>query len=390
MRILIIQCGDYREAYYRFYKGGPETYYAQRFSIEYVAKLTEKCEYVGVLFTRSAELYQELLPNGVTTIGINYPKDTNIKEFIKIIAKQAPTHIILQTPIREIINWACNSSIKILPLFADSFERNEIKKWLFNYRLRHALNKNCVAWVANHNIGASISLIKIGVNPNKVLPWDWPTQMSPEQYKIREHKQKFNDYVSLIYIGVVNEEKGVGDTISAVKYIKDKCIDVRLDIYGDGEIDKYTHIIKNNKLGNEVILHGKISHQEIINEILSHDMIIVPSRHSYPEGLPNVINEGLCTRTPLVVSDHPMFISRLRHKKNAMIFKAGDEIDMAKNILELKNNHFLYNSLSQNAEETWNKLQIKLKWNELIDSWLEDGTRENKFLNKHIIETYEY
>jgi len=383
MRILIVHCGDYREAYIRLSNGGSETYYAQQFSIDYVAKLASKYEYVGVLFIRSREEYHEILPNCVHAIGINYSKYYDTKNLIKVVKEQEPTHIVLQTPITRLINWSCNSSIKILPLLADSFDRNGIKKWIFNYRLRLALNRKCVAWVANHNIGASRSLIKIGVNQKKILPWDWPAQMSPKQFKNRIIEHKLADSVSLIYIGIVSEDKGVGDCISAVKYMRNKDIDVRLDIYGDGEIVKYKHIIKNKKLEKDVRIHGTVSHNEIVSEILNHDMVIVPSHHSYPEGLPNVINEGLCTKTPLVVSDHPMFISRLSHKKNAMIFKAGDEIDMAKNILELMNNEDLYNSLSRNAEDTWNKLQIQLKWNDLIDSWLEDTTEKNSYLNKN-------
>ena len=38
----------------------------------------------------------------------------------------------------------------------------------------------------------------------------------------------------------------------------------------------------------------------------AHDIVIVPSRHDYPEGLPMTIYEALAMRTPLVVSDHPM------------------------------------------------------------------------------------
>ena len=383
MRILIIQCGDYREAYLRLSSGGEETYYAQRFSIDYVSKLASINEYVGVLFIRGSEEYHEILSNGVHAIGFKYSKYLDVKNLIKVVSEQAPTHIILQTPITGLINWSCKASIKILPLLADSFDSNGIKKWIFNYRLRRALNRRCITWVANHNIGASSSLIRIGVDQKKVLPWDWPAQMSPASFENRTFKQKYVDSVSLIYIGFVSADKGLGDCINAVKYIKNKSVDVRLDIYGDGEIEKYSQVIINNNLEKEIRIHGKVSHREVISEILNHDMIIVPSHHSYPEGLPNVITEGLCTKTPLVISDHPMFTSRLSHEKSAMIFKAGDEIDMAKKILDLMNNVDLYNSLSQTSEEIWNKLQIQLKWNDLIDSWLDDTTETNSYLIKN-------
>ncbi|NEQ88464.1 MAG: glycosyl transferase family 1, partial [Moorea sp. SIO2I5] len=40
MRLLIIQyAGDYREAFERLANGGPETYYAQKYSVDSVAEI---------------------------------------------------------------------------------------------------------------------------------------------------------------------------------------------------------------------------------------------------------------------------------------------------------------------------------------------------------------
>ena len=48
MRIAIVQYGVIKEAFDRFRAGGPETFYAQRYSVEFVASLAERHEFVGV------------------------------------------------------------------------------------------------------------------------------------------------------------------------------------------------------------------------------------------------------------------------------------------------------------------------------------------------------
>ena len=49
MRITFVQFGDYAEAVHRFAKGGAETYYAQRYSVEFVGDLATKVEDVTVI-----------------------------------------------------------------------------------------------------------------------------------------------------------------------------------------------------------------------------------------------------------------------------------------------------------------------------------------------------
>ncbi|MEJ1365444.1 MAG: glycosyltransferase [Candidatus Sedimenticola sp. (ex Thyasira tokunagai)] len=378
MRILFVQYGDYREAAINFRHGGEETYNAQRYSVEYVADLAGQHQYVGVICVAANERYSEQLSSGVHALGVDY-RTQPTAALIKLIAAQNPTHIILRTPIVAVIKWACKHNISILPLLADSFDDKGIKQYLRNRRLRQSLNKPCIPWVANHNIGSSQSLQRIGVDPGKILPWDWPPQMSPDEYVTREIISDIGK-TFLMYVGCVTENKGVGDTINSIQLLRTKGMDVHLDIFGGGEIDKYNELIRQKKLQQHTTLHGKVSHSKIIEEMLTHQAVIVPSRHTYPEGLPNVIYEALCTKTPLVVSDHPMFSPIFKHRIDAMVFSAGDENDMHLKIVELISDPHLYQALSSISEANWHKLQVPLKWREMIENWLNQPAHDNREL----------
>ena len=49
------------------------------------------------------------------------------------------------------------------------------------------------------------------------------------------------------------------------------------------------------------------------------DAVLVYLRHAYGEGLPVTIYLGFASRTPLVVSDHPMFVAYLRDCEDVLV-----------------------------------------------------------------------
>lgn len=81
--------------------------------------------------------------------------------------------------------------------------------------------------------------------------------------------------------------------------------------------------------------------------------------------------EGLCSRTPLIVSDHPMFALRIRAHENALVFTAGSPTALARSVLELASDAALYRRLSLNAESAADGYLCPLKWDRLITSWLD-------------------
>jgi glycosyltransferase involved in cell wall biosynthesis len=111
-----------------------------------------------------------------------------------------------------------------------------------------------------------------------------------------------------------------------------------------------------------------------------HDVVVVPSRHEYPEGLPNTIYEALCSRTPIVASDHPMFALKLRDGENSAIFPAGDARALAERIRALVDDRELYERLSGNSEQAAATFQVPLKWHELLDRWLRDAPGDHDAL----------
>jgi glycosyltransferase involved in cell wall biosynthesis len=88
------------------------------------------------------------------------------------------------------------------------------------------------------------------------------------------------------------------------------------------------------------------------------------------------IYEALASRTPLVVSDHPMIARGLGGKPGVTSFRASHPEDLARALLELASDPRRYEEASLRSAEAWASIQVALKRSDLIDHWLGENRQE--------------
>ncbi len=387
VRLTIVQyAGDYREAVHRFASGGQENYYAQKYSVNAVSDIAQYTEETTVICCMTDKSYDEYLPNGIRAIGAGFQTGiTNRRQvdLLKLmVAAQRPTHLIMRSPIQPIFRWAVQNKVRTIGIFADSFNNKSWRNRLRHFSLAQTLNHDAVEWVFNHGIASSESLQAIGVRADKIIPWDWPAIVTPDLFPAKTLKTS-PPLWNLFYAGLIIDSKGVGDLINAVSLLRSRQIPVQLNLAGKGDIDHYTDLTKRLNIQENVNFLGMVPNKQIVQLMREADVVIVPSRPEYPEGLPMTIYESLCSRTPLVASDHPMFARCLQHRKNAMVFPAGDAIALARCLEDLLKDAQLYASISAATEATWQQLQIPVKWADMIQYWLNDSAESQEWLSKH-------
>jgi glycosyltransferase involved in cell wall biosynthesis len=232
--IVFIQHGDYMETVKSFAIGGKETYAAQKYSVDYVENLPAKYEKVSVICIDLEPEYYEVLPSGVHSYGLRIYTRNGHKKLLALLADIDPTHIVLRSPNLPVLCWAINRKVDIFPNLADSFSVRGLVSWYKVRKLKKALNNSHIKFVSNHNVIASKNLVDIGVNPDKIIPWDWPSAYSPDNFPIRE-KPYDDSHIKLLYVGSLIISKGVGDYIDAISLLT-KSLNVRftLNIVGTG------------------------------------------------------------------------------------------------------------------------------------------------------------
>ena len=374
-RLLVVQyAGDYAEAWHRLQQGGEETYFAQAYSVDAVAARATRGAEVAVLVAITERAYRETLSARLTAVGLGPAKPGTEDAIIDFARNFRPTHVLLRVPFRRVLRWACDSDVRILLTLADSFNGG-IRNWLQSRRLARLMNHARVDWVSNHGIASSAALVKMGVDAAKVIPWDWPHVNSPEQWQARTLNTGRRVFKAL-YVGARVELKGVGDAIRAVALLAGRGMEVHLDVIGDG--DDFSSLADSLKVTDRVVFRGRVANAAIIGAMRKADVVLVPSRKEYPEGFPLTLYEALCARTPIVASDHPMFLPKLSPDRSAVIFPAGDVDALARSIERLLSSPDLYRALSLASLETWQSLQVPVKWADLVVAWFDDspGSRE--------------
>jgi glycosyltransferase involved in cell wall biosynthesis len=372
IRLAIVQYGgDYRSVSRSLFDAGAETYQGQRYLLRSLSAMVQEIselEQISFISCASPEAYQEEVVPGLKIIGAGMNPYNDQKAVWQLIEDQQPTHLVLQFPLTNFFKYASARGIRSMGLLADSFNMHGLRPWLSKKRLVQQLNRSEVEWVANHGLNACAGLQDLGIKAEKIIPWDLPYDSDP---KTNSPKQlRVGTPGTLLYVGSVIPDKGVGDLIQALDHLKQKGIKPQLQIAGGGDLAPFQQQVADLGLESQVTFLGVVAHGRVSELMRESSIVVVPSWHQYGEGIPFTIYEAFCARTPVIGSDHPMFLGNLLHGENALLFPERDAVGLAENIERLLTDADLYGKLSEASAEAWQRLQIPVKWGDLIRRWV--------------------
>lgn len=364
--LMIVQVGDYAEAWRRLRGGGEPTFRDQRANVEFVESLAG--QFSVVILSRCERTHDESLLPGLRSVGVTSAIFYNAHAICSVLDRVAPELLVLQVVSTHVVNWAARCQISILPMFADLFEPKGLRLHYRAWRLRRALRGVSYPCVANHSLVASQSLSVLGVPDNKIVPWEHSVMRAMKEPKSAPVGREFR----LIYVGSLIVQKGVGDVVDAVANLHSGGVRVRLTVVGKGQRAFFEQQVARLGLDDRVDFRGQVSSHSVLELMRSHDAVVVPSRHDYPEGCPNTIFEAWAARTPLIASDHPAFAPRLTPDSDSLLFSAGDARDLAVQIKRLSEDPVLYRRLSARSEAALASLYVGVLFTDLIRAYVQD------------------
>ena len=208
---------------------------------------------------------------------------------------------------------------------------------------------------------------------------DFPHEITPQAFTAKKLAPNLSPR-NLVYVGLIQKNKGVGDILTAVAKLR-HIQPINLKIAGSGDIEKWKHRAAALQIAAQVEFLGLIPQPRVIELMRDADAVVVPSWHEYPEACPFTIYEALCARTPIIASSHPMYRGNLINRHSEMIFPARNPNELAACIRELFSNPQLYAQLSLSSTAAWENLQMPVKWGDLITNWLYDSPINQKWLS---------
>ena len=375
LKLMFYQHGCLRDALDRFAAGGAETYRDQRRSVTYVEELAKHHDVTVVAMCGTP--YDEQRGN-LRMIGLTDQASFDRPMARALLADIAPDRLIARSPHKPLLRAAAKARIPTLPCLADTFSRGGgLRKFIRLRRLQSLLQGSHIPCVANHSLNASRAMVsEMWLRAARVVPWDWSRLPVSDQIKTAPGTP-----FRMLYAGGLRERKGVGDVMAAMARLQGQGVDCTLSIAGRGEGAPWR--ARAEALGIEVRFLGLLANDVLRAEMARHDAVLVPSRHDYPEGLPNTIYEGLAERTPVILSDHPSFVGRLQPETEAVFFEGGNPDALAEAIARLARNPVLYARISRNSAAALDQLYCGMEWEDLMTHFIADPANRTGWVAAH-------
>jgi glycosyltransferase involved in cell wall biosynthesis len=149
---------------------------------------------------------------------------------------------------------------------------------------------------------------------------------------LRQKKAMYSDRFEFLFVGRLSIEKGLEDLINSFYKSFGHNEHVCLRIVGDGPFrDRLREFIAKRCISN-IFIDGPLSGYDLFRAYLNANCCVLPSTVE-PWGL--VVNEALCSGTPVVVSDRCGCVPDLIDgNSNAIKFTSSDRIDLERALSE--------------------------------------------------------
>lgn len=376
MRFAFVQHGDFRTARDRIAGGGPERYFGQKSTLD--AQLTTMRGHDALVISLDVdEVYDVVETHGTSRWSLVAMPKSNARMaraaremlratrvFARIISFR-PTHLFLRTSVPFVAGAAlaaarrCGARSAALLLAALPREERTLMRVVQDEFLRELQASN-VDLVAAYGRPAVRSLEALGMPVGSVRSYALKGMRTPDS---RAPKVAPRQPPVIAYFGTMITSKGAGDVVAAAGILAARGRAFRLHMYGHG--DDLPEFQRRAAAIPGVAFKGQVSSEQCFNAMCEADVVVVPSRHEFLEGMPLTLTDALASRTPVVCSDHPVFMETFRDREGLMIFPAADPTSLADTIGVLLDDRDLYASLSAKSHLAYQRVGA-------TDSSLED------------------
>lgn len=193
----------------------------------------------------------------------------------------------------------------------------------------------------------ALNVLKIEKKKVKILNNWTATDELIKVGELRNYDKKNNSY-KLLFVGWVEETKGVFDLIQIIKNLKTKSLDFNLTLVGGGNAEKsLKNYIKKNNLNN-VKLIGWLNSDQLINVYKNHDIFVFPSWY---EGMPNALIEAMASGLAVISSSAGVISDNLNNGENALLSPPRENSIFQKNLEKIISDHKLLKRIAINGHK---------------------------------------
>lgn len=160
--------------------------------------------------------------------------------------------------------------------------------------------------------------------------------------------------VTLLYIGVLKESKGVMDLLQAQKRLKDEGCSTQLQLVGGFDDAVFERKVRNfievNKLANSIDILGVLTGSDKWSALLDSDILCFPTYYE-SESFGNVVLEGMMFKLPVVATAWRGVQDLVRNGVNGLLVPVKSPEILAESLRELYLDEKLREQMGTNGRE---------------------------------------
>ncbi|UCD15410.1 MAG: glycosyltransferase [Candidatus Omnitrophota bacterium] len=232
--------------------------------------------------------------------------------------------------------------------------------WVFKRPISRLILKNADAVIAQTE-DMKVKMQKIYNRDIFVVP----NGIDLEKFKgILQREMRDKAAVVILFVGRLIPVKGVRYLIEAIKILKQKNLNTKLILIGDGKDRlKLAKLVEKLGLNIDITFLGKINNEDIPKYMVNADVFILPS---LSEGFPMVILEAFASGLPIIATKVGGISEIIKEGVNGFLVKPRDPEAIAERVIYLLQDDHLKNKIIQeNIRESnlysWNKVTQELE-----------------------------
>lgn len=186
-----------------------------------------------------------------------------------------------------------------------------------------------------------------------------------QRYELTNHTKK------ILFVGRLEEDKGVEILIKAIPHIIKKIKNIRVIIVGPdfGKKQELERLSKELHVEQYVLFTGRLSREDLLSAYKNADVFCLPSRY---ELFGIVLIEAMAAQIPIVAAHTTAIPDVVTHQKTGLLFPVNNAKKCADYIIQLVTDKHLKETLVKNA---YRKIQEKYTLKKTVDM-LEEVYRE--------------
>ena len=378
VRLGVVQAGDYLGACDRLAAGEGEFYFGvsesvgalqrfwagrDHFVINLDAPAGEKRRGEGVYLGEPAPDWPNAIPGRL------------LHEFwaIRVLAAlraYRPTHVLLRTGgivgIR-IAEYCAANQIPTLVVLANALDRETPRQRTRARKFMALLNADCFVRVANFKAPAVQSMIDFGLAAEKTAAYEFKGARRPHDYSVKSLSAE--GFIRLVFAARMTEEKGAVDAIDAAALVRAMGRPVRLTLIGDGPALPALRARAQTLSEGAVEFTGWLPNEVMFERLLEATLAFAPTWHAFSEGMPMALTEALASRTPAIISDHPVFSAAFRNQEGVLICPEKNPKALAAAVVRCVDDPAFYREMSETTLAAFERVAAPNSFTDILGDW---------------------